>query len=394
MPLVISVHLLMYKMNAEHPESVVTPRLRAFLDESASKVRAPGCCCNVLHFHFSRCVCQNLFPPMYGVTLYLLCVVSHIQVLSLLSARRWRLSQSPAVRPVPPLLINLLGIAVALATLALPYLGPDDPLQQCGVRVACFFYAFKLLDLALTKATNPPTLRNGKPNSTGQADLSLHVKYVWFLLSDMRYRHFNIEVVQKGRPSHREKGRYTFAALTLVACAGAAWKLPIAETKCLLLLCLIQNTLEGLHSLLHPRCPYSLFYRPFAAASLGDFWTTHWHASAVFLQSLAYRPGRKLLGRWFGVLAAFAMSGLWHGWAAAPLVDDEYSVKLGLQVWVFFVMLGVGTLLERLIWQKQQGGILQRVLVWSWALGWAGWCFRTLECHSRIAFLKSKNFAC
>lgn len=344
--------------------------------------------------HFSCHICRNYFSIMHAVVLYLLCVSSHILVLSLLSARRWRLSQSPTAQPIPPLLINLLGSAVALATLALPYLGPDDPFQQCGVRVVCFFYAFKLLDLALTKASSPPMFRNGDLNSNGPPAFSSHVQYVWFLLTDMRYRHFDIEVIQKGRPSHGEAGRYSISAFTLAACAGAAWKVPIAETKCLLLLCLIQNALEGLHTLLHPWCPYNLFYRPFAAASLGNFWTIHWHASALFLQTLAYRPGGSLLGRWFGVLTAFALSGIWHGWAAAPLVDDEYTVKLGFQVWTFFVMLGVGTLLERLIWQKQQGGILQRVLVWSWALGWAGWCFRTLECHSRVAFLKSENYLC
>lgn len=319
----------------------------------------------------------------------LLCIASHILVLSLLSARRWKLSHFPASRAVPPWLINLLGVLVALATLALPYNElDDDPLSQCGSRVVSFFYAFKLLDLALTRACEPPKLRESLDHDGRSAAFLHHIKYVWFLLTDMRYHHFDIEVVQKGRPSHRVKRRYFISIISFYILAAAAYYAPIAETKCLFLLWLIQHGLEGLHAVMHPLCPYNLFHMPFLAATLGNFWTTQWHASAVFLQSLAYRPGRKVIGRWLGVLAAFALSGVWHGWATASLVDEELAVKLGLQVAVFFVMLGIGTLLERVIWRDQQGGMLQRVLVWLWALGWAGWCFRTLECHSRIAFLR------
>lgn len=326
---------------------------------------------------------------MHSVILYLLCIAAHILVLSLLSARRWHLStDSGGHHPslIPSNAIKLSGGVVAMWTLALPYAGPDDPLQQCGARVACFFFAFKLLDLAWTKSEEPPKLLQDRDR--GSSGATTRARYVRLLLCEMRYHSFDIRAVQKARPMETASGKLVNTAIPPLVLVTAAYAFPIAETKCALLLCIIQNGLEGVHSLLHPRCPYSLFHRPFAAATLGDFWTLHWHASAVFLQSLAYRPCRKLVGRWFGVLSAFGLSGVWHGWAAAPLVDDERAMRLGLQVCTFFGMLGVGTIVERLVWGDRQGGMLQRVLAWMWALGWAGWCFRTLESHSKIAFLR------
>lgn len=326
---------------------------------------------------------------MPSVLLHLLCIGSHILVLSLLSVRRWQLSHDPAggrEKTIPPSVIKLLGGIVALATLALPHNGPGDAFQQCGVRVACFFYAFKLLDLAWTKADDPPKLLSA--SGSNKLRLGEQAEYVWLLLTEMRYSAFNTKAVQKARPAEDGKGTLVHRLLPPLTTISLAYAFPVAETKCLLLLCVIQNALEALHTLLHPWCPSSLFYRPFVAATLGDFWTMHWHASAVFLQSLAYKPGRRLVGRWFGVLAAFALSGAWHGWASMPLVDNEHAMMLGLKVWTFFVMLGVGTLVERIIWQDRQGRIVQRMMVWAWSAGWAGWCLRTLECHSRIAFLR------
>lgn len=333
------------------------------------------------------CSSLDLFT-MQSIFIFLLAIGSYVLVLGLLSVRRWQLPRSiPGRHPrtLPASVIKLLGGIVAIATLGLPAHGPDDPLQQCGVRVACFFYAFKLLDLAWMKSEQPPKLLNTNGNDPG------HARYVWLLLTEMRYHAFNIRAVQKTRPAEvfSTRGKLAHRLLPPLVTAGLAYTFPIAETKCLLLLCVIQNALEDLHTLLHPRCPDSLFYKPFTAATLGDFWTMHWHVSAVFLQSLAYKPGRELLGRRFGVLAAFALSGAWHGWASMPLVDDQHAAWLGLQVTTFFVMLGVGSLLERLIWQDRQGGMLQRVSVWTWSVMWAGWCFRTVECHSRIALLKS-----
>lgn len=324
---------------------------------------------------------------MHIIPTYALCITSHIFVLSLLSVRRWQLTNAPD-RPllVPSFSIRLCGSLAAVGTVWLPCLGPDDPFQQCGVRVASLFYALKLLDLALTKADEPPKLRN----SNGGDAVPEHVKYVWLLLTEMRYRAFDVEAAHKGRPSARVAHRELASKmLPPVILTGVVYAFPIAETKCLLLLCLIQNGLEGVHTLLHPFCPYVLFYRPFVAATLGDFWTIHWHSSAVFLQSLAYKPVRRLLGRPGGIVAAFALSGVWHAWAAMPLAEEPHAVKLGLQVWIFFMMLGVGTLLERLVWRDKQGGWLQRVLVWTWSLCWAGWCFRTLEHHSMISFLRT-----
>lgn len=329
---------------------------------------------------------------MANLHYFALCVLSHVLVLSLLYIRRWQLSHQTSGTPamiVPATTIKILGFAVAIGTLLLSCHGPDDPLQECGTRVACFFYAFKLLDLALTRSETPPRLLNG--SDEGGSAAWAHARHVWLLLTEMRYHAFDIHAAQKGRPTGPGSESLAHRLLPPVVTSVLAYIFPMAGTRCLLLLCVIQNGLEAIHTLLHPGCPDRLFYKPFAAATLGDFWTTHWHASAVFLQTLAYKPGRKLVGRWFGVLTAFALSGVWHGWAAMPLVEDDSAVKLGLQVCLFFFMLGAGTLLERLVWGERQGGWLQRIAVWAWALMWAGFCFRTLECHSRVPLLRDER---
>ena len=275
-------------------------------------------------------------------------------------------------------------------------IAPNDPLAQCGARVVCFFYACKVLDLAIIKANMPPTrLESGYGSTTRKEPAKVetmmdHLVYAWLLLADMRYYSFDIAAVQKGRqePVGRLRSIAEPATVTLIL-APIAFLLQIPELLCLSLLMFLQANLEGLHTLLHPRCHHALFYKPLSASTMSVFWTTHWHACAnPWLQSLAYQPGKRYVGRWFGVLATFSLSGNWHGWASAALVDDDHAVLLGTQVWMFFVILGVICLGERLIWGKKQGGVLQKIVVWSLALMAAGQCFRTLQRHSKIDLLR------
>ncbi|KAK3704708.1 hypothetical protein LTR37_013682 [Vermiconidia calcicola] len=110
---------------------------------------------------------------------------------------------------------------------------------------------------------------------------------------------------------------------------------------------------------------------------MAAFWTVHWHAGAApFLHSLAYSSGRRFVGKWFGVLAAFSLSGVWHGWASAVLVEEPYGLLLGVQVWALFVTMGIVCLAERWIWGEKQGGWVQRIVVWAIAIAGAGQCFR------------------
>ena len=300
-----------------------------------------------------------------------------------------------------PAAIQWMGSLIATYTLALPYcVDVDDAFSQSGLRVVCFFYACKLLDLALVKAEVPPalltTVISGKnsetitkveaPMATWQ-DLAM---YLWLLLTEMRYHSFDIAVEQKRRPALKNQPRDIVKPLSVtILFASSAAYTGITALKVLTVLVTIQTVFEAIHALLHPRCSYPLFYRTLTASSMGSFWTTHWHACAAsFLQSLGYQPGRKFVGRWFGVLAAFNISGLWHAWASVPLVEDEFVVLFGLQIWGLFMVMGLCCLAERWIWGEKQEGVVQRLVVWSVAVLAARKCFGTLERAAKPEWLK------
>ena len=277
-------------------------------------------------------------------------------MLALLTIRR---SQQPPYRPLPNSslprvslhVIRWTGIFAATLTIALPVVTTQTiPLVQCGIRIVCFFYACKLLDLCLAKAETPPVRLKGETNDAANMDTPQDfAAYTWLLFTEMRYHSFDIAAVQKRRQPAEARQQSVIAetmeAIPLVA--AFAFMLPIPERACLLLLLFLQISFECLHSLLHPHCPRPLFDRPFYASSMGSFWTTHWHACAApFLHSLAYRLAKRIAGKWFGVLTAFALSGVWHGWASGALVDDEKANLLSLQVWALFVMMGLICLAE------------------------------------------------
>ncbi len=328
----------------------------------------------------------------------LLCFGLHIVTLALLAVRHSQqlsTAQSHTHRrpAIPSGLIKIIGTLAFVLTLLLPYQYTHlDGLSQCQIRVACFFYGCKMLDLALCKSETPPRIIKVE-RTTPQKLESLfdHVKYMWLLLAEMRYGSFDIAVHQKGRSSETEQDRQistSFAALVFLGAVNYLY--PLAELKCICLLLILQVAFEGLHAVVHPNCRRPLFYRPFSASSMGDFWATHWHACAApFLYSLGYKPGRRLTGQWLGVLATFNISGLWHGWSAAGLVDDQYyATVLGSQVWALFMLFGVICLAERIVWRDKQGGMIQRIIVWVLPVLAAGQCLRTLERYTTIPWLR------
>ncbi|KAK0939488.1 hypothetical protein LTR29_008984 [Friedmanniomyces endolithicus] len=301
--------------------------------------------------------------------------------------------------------VQALTVVSAVAMLSLPHypkITATDPFLQSGLRVLCFFYACKLLDLGLTKVEKPPTrlTRKERPDDDSErqpAPMQTFrdwTVYSWLLLTEMRYRSFDIAVKQKGRPQNipeatlDRKQHLLWTAGPPILLPALVFLLPSHATKCALLLLVIQSGLEGIHTVLHRQCPEPVFFRPFSAASLSDFWSTNWHAGATsFLQSLAYKPTLRITGsRPAAVLTAFSLTGIWHGWAVAPVSKRPWV--LGLQVTALFVGFGVGCLVERWIWGKKQGGSVQRVCVWAYSLIGAGICERTLECSCRYDWLR------
>jgi hypothetical protein len=344
------------------------------------------------------------------ITLALTAIANHALVLAVLAGLR---RQQPSYASSPPSnsartvqergqhAVRCLALVNAFSMLALPYTITDaGPLQQSGARVVCFFYACKTLDLGLSRVSRPPTrlvfgrAKDGAVSQTAAplASTEDHLAYLLLLMTEMRYRSFDIAVEQKHRSemvsTASDQLRWTLVLLMLLPIA--AYLIPLAELKCAALLLLIQYGLEGLHRALHWHCPNQLFYRPFSAATLSDFWSTRWHASASpWLQSLAYKPTQLLTGsRAAGVLATFCLSGMWHGWASAPLVTRPGL--LGLEVWALFMAFGFGCLAERWIWTKKQGGNAQRICVWLYALTGAGVCWRTLERYAKIDWMRTR----
>ncbi|KAK3112526.1 hypothetical protein LTR53_011109 [Teratosphaeriaceae sp. CCFEE 6253] len=345
----------------------------------------------------------------HGVALAFFSIALHIAVLFLLASKRalqppYSSPRRNPVRAKPQRhlsqIVRPLGVLSAATSLLAPYAFANaDPLSQCALRVVAFFYACQILPLALTKADTPPTrLLRRPPHSRDEgadpqpaplATARDHAAYVWALLTEMRYRSFDIYVPQPGRTDTSPNPYprlWTLGPPLLLPALN--YLLPLAPLKSALLLLVIQHGLETLHTLLHSSCLEPLFSRPFAAASLGEFWGVRWHASASpFLQALAYKPVRKRTGsRAAGVVATFALTGLWHAYAAAPISTRPWEV--GLLVWTWFVSQGVGCLAERAVWGKRQGGMVQRVCVWAFALGGAGVCWRAAECSP--LFIKSK----
>jgi len=350
-------------------------------------------------------------------TLSTTALILHIQSCHLLAQRRvgiqndestdnrQRKDAKPRQQTLPATwLIALCGITTACILLATPLVyHSDNILNHCGLRALCFFYACKTLDLTLTRARDPPIkLSSATPDGGIRQPVPMQTttdqwRYTWGLMTEMRYFSFDIAVDQRQREKVNKDSWTTATAYTLVlglVLTSLVYILPIPHAKVMLLLFVIQIALETVHTLLHPHCPHALFYRPWAASSIGEFWSTHWQGCATpFLHSLAFRPAKRAViplmgkagGDAVGVLAAFCLSGVWHGWAGAPLASTPW---FGFQIWVVFMAMGIGCLLERWIWGARQGGTVQRVMVWVYVVSVAGWCWTSLEKHSRIAWLR------
>lgn len=289
--------------------------------------------------------------------------------------------------------MQLIGITIGCLGIFLSTALPKDLALQVEVRNIAVYFSCKMFDLTVARARRPPTLLLGAHDQRKPAPMNT-VKdkawYAWLLLTESRYHAFDIAIVQPRRgPNLSLPEHMAWTIGPLASAAALCYVYPIAITKAFLVLCLLQAGLEGAHTVFHPRCPHRFFYKPFAAASFAGFWSDHWHAGASsFFRSLAYEPGTKVGGRAFGVMCTFAMSGLWHAWVSMPMSTKPW--QLAGQVWLLFMLWGVGCLVERKIWSKQ-GVLSQRVTVWVVSMTAAGLVFRTLECSSKIDELSGSD---
>lgn len=103
-----------------------------------------------------------------------------------------------------------------------------------------------------------------------------------------------------------------------------------------------------------------------------------WHnAFASPCTSLAYRPFRQLLprlglpipvARSAGVLAAFALMGLFHMYALAPVLPREGVARVG----AFFMLNGVATVFEAMCWGRKRHWA-RVALAWAFEITVATW---------------------
>ncbi|KAJ0119629.1 hypothetical protein J7T55_013832 [Diaporthe amygdali] len=249
------------------------------------------------------------------------------------------------------------GLLGGLYTFALPLVSPfKDPIVDVAIRIPTFFYSCKLLDLSVARARKPPVPCGAQDiEAYGLVSWRAHGANAWRLLTETRYASFNIAVDESARKAVEQKD----AAWSLIPWLALplAYLFPAAaEAQVVSGLLGIQLGIEGLHSLLHPRCPNWLFCRPFSSAGLLEFWTCRWHQGAQpFLYSLGYAPVRRVVAKLFGpdvgraagVLGAFSLSGVWHAWSGAALTRAEYVWHVSVGLWFLFILQGLGCLVEK-----------------------------------------------
>lgn len=284
---------------------------------------------------------------------------------------------------------RITGIVAGIYFLVLPYFVPGGPLGECLARAICFACACKTLDLAVARAHKPPSVMEN--NKATLVSDQTRWRYIWLLLRECRYNSFDIAAIEKrdGPASNV----WTFGPAVVIPLL--VYFLPCSETRFLLVLLVIHAGMETGHTILHPSSQHRLFWEPFAAGSISTFWRTHWQQDAAsFLYSLAYAPAKDIFARRFGkhagraagVMAAFNLSGVWHGWAAACVSTNPRRTAVGM--WALFVAHGALCLVEHAIWGDRQGGIVQRVLVWSFAIWSTGMWIRDTEQRLEVQWLK------
>lgn len=125
--------------------------------------------------------------------------------------------------------------------------------------------------------------------------------------------------------------------------------------------------------------------RPWLSTSIADFWGNRWHQFySRTLRAVGSKPLYMVLGRPGAVMGAFGLSAVVHDWALYGLGRGTDFGTVGL----FFVMMGVGILLEGL-WEEGLGmGRVRGWRGWVWAMGWiVGWGTVLIEGWARKGWM-------
>lgn len=273
------------------------------------------------------------------------------------------------------------GLIAGVYVFMLPIFCPSENIVlNAFLRASTFFYACMVLDLTVTRASQPPILRHSQEQMLyGLTNWEAHVEYVWKIFTETRYKSFNIAVDETRRHSIPAPVTWTYGPLLLFP---LTYLFPVAELQVLSGLLLLNLILEGQHTFFHPRCPNWLFWQPFAAVTITEFWAVRWHKGAnSFLHSLAYVPAKNIFSKYFGndvgraagVLSAFSLSGIWHAWSGMPLMRDEYIWRGFTALWALFLLQGIAILVESLLlrdakWKQGHHQQILRAVVWLYSV--------------------------
>ncbi|KAL0954791.1 hypothetical protein HGRIS_003739 [Hohenbuehelia grisea] len=109
-----------------------------------------------------------------------------------------------------------------------------------------------------------------------------------------------------------------------------------------------------------------LFYQPWKATSLNEFWALRWHQ--LFRDQFISCGGRillLLLGRPGAVMGVFFMSAVLHHFGTWGMGRGVDFASIG----GYFLLMGVGVILEG-FWKKLTGNRVQGLVGWIWTISW------------------------
>ncbi|KAG9238663.1 hypothetical protein BJ875DRAFT_480163 [Amylocarpus encephaloides] len=140
----------------------------------------------------------------------------------------------------------------------------------------------------------------------------------------------------------------------------------------------------SLQLLLRYKSSPALFGPLYKVDSLTGFWSETWHnAFASPCTSLAYGPLRHglpklgvpvVLARSMGVIGAFGLMAAFHVYALSPILSTKAVTRIGL----FFVLNGVGTVAEAMVWGHKKHST-KAVLAWVFETSLATWTAREIN---------------
>lgn len=125
--------------------------------------------------------------------------------------------------------------------------------------------------------------------------------------------------------------------------------------------------------------------RPWLSTSISEFWGKRYHRffRQIFV-AVGSRPLSAIFGKPGAVIGAFAVSALVHDWGLYGLGKGTEFSTVGM----FFVMMGVGIVLEG-IWEEGLGmGKVRGWKGWVWTMVWTlGWGMRMVDAWARKGLL-------